>query len=46
MQSLIAPRRHAAPPAPAAARRDPAPSRAAYRMQRLWLTPVFRAVMR
>lgn len=27
-------------------RRDPAPSRAAYRMQRLWLTPLFRALMR
>ncbi len=28
------------------ARRDPAPSRWAYRMQRLWLTPVFRVVFR
>jgi len=27
-------------------RRDPAPSRTAYRMQRLWLTPMFRVVMR
>ena len=27
-------------------RRDPAPSRWAYRMQRLWLTPVFRVSMR
>jgi cell division protein FtsQ len=27
-------------------RRDPAPSRWAYRMQRLWLTPVFRALRR
>lgn len=27
-------------------RRDPAPSRAAYRMQRLWLTPVFRVLFR
>ncbi|PZQ96867.1 MAG: cell division protein FtsQ [Cereibacter sphaeroides] len=26
--------------------RDPAPSRTAYRLQRLWLTPVFRALMR
>lgn len=26
--------------------RDPAPSRAAYRMQRLWLTPIFRALLR
>lgn len=27
-------------------RRDPAPSRAAYRMHRLWLTPLFRAALR
>ncbi len=27
-------------------RRDPAPSRTAYRLQRLWLTPLFRAVFR
>lgn len=27
-------------------RRDPAPSRAAYRLQRLWLTPLFRSVLR
>lgn len=27
-------------------RRDPAPSRWAYRMQRLWLTPLFRALFR
>ncbi|GHC57287.1 cell division protein FtsQ/DivIB [Neogemmobacter tilapiae] len=27
-------------------RRDPAPSRWAYRMERLWLTPLFRALMR
>lgn len=27
-------------------RRDPAPSRWAYRMQRLWLTPLFRVMMR
>lgn len=33
-------------PAHAVAPRDPAPSRAAYRMQRLWLTPVFRALFR
>jgi cell division protein FtsQ len=38
MQPLTARR-----PAP---RRDPAPSRAAYRMHRLWLTPVFRALLR
>lgn len=29
-----------------AVRRDPAPSRWAYRMQRLWLTPAFRLLMR
>lgn len=28
-----------------AARRDPAPSRLAYRLNRLWLTPIFRAVV-
>ena len=28
------------------ARRDPAPTRLAYRMNRLWLTPLFRATMR
>ena len=37
-------------PAQAAAqppvRRDPAPTRAAYRMQRLWLTPLFRVLVR
>jgi cell division protein FtsQ len=27
-------------------RRDPAPSRVAYRMQRLWLTPIFRTLFR
>jgi len=27
-------------------RRDPAPSRAAYRLHRLWLTPLFRATLR
>lgn len=32
------------PPAPH--HRDPAPSRTAYRMQRLWLTPLFRALLR
>jgi len=45
----------AAPPVPAsgaaagtaaAPRRDPAPSRWAYRMNRLWLTPAFRAAVR
>ncbi len=32
--------------APAPLRRDPAPTRMAYRMQRLWLTPLFRALIR
>ncbi|MCL4189403.1 MAG: cell division protein FtsQ/DivIB [Rhodobacteraceae bacterium] len=32
--------------APASARRDPAPSRAAYRLHRLWLTPLFRTLVR
>ncbi|THD81199.1 FtsQ-type POTRA domain-containing protein [Aliigemmobacter aestuarii] len=47
-----APRRLAPPHAGAdarpatAARRDPAPSRVAYRLHRLWLTPVFRVAMR
>ena len=31
---------------PAYLRRDPAPSRWQYRMQRLWLTPVFRGLFR
>ena len=43
MQPLRAPeRRHADP----AARRDPAPSRLAYRAERLWLTPGFRRAVR
>lgn len=33
-------------PAPAGMRRDPAPTRLAYRMQRLWLTPLFRVGVR
>lgn len=41
MQSLgRAPQRHAQ------TRRDPSPSRWAYRMQRLWLTPLFRVLVR
>lgn len=32
--------------APDAARRDPAPSRLAYKLHRLWLTPAFRAAAR
>ena len=35
-----------AAPRSAGARRDPAPSRLAFRLQRLWLTPVVRAVTR
>ncbi len=51
MQPLIAerPTRHNMPAAPRrepAVRRDPAPSRWAYRMQRLWLTPLFRVMFR
>ena len=34
-------------PAPRAPqRRDPAPSRAAYRLQRMWLTPLYRSLLR
>lgn len=39
MQPLTAQRRYPSDPV---VRRDPAPSKWAYRMQRLWLTPVFR----
>ena len=51
MQPLTAQRLHARRAQieghpPAAPRRDPAPSRAQYRMQRLWLTPMFCSVMR
>ncbi|MFN0113916.1 MAG: cell division protein FtsQ/DivIB [Paracoccaceae bacterium] len=42
MRPLI--RRRAPRPDPAG--RDPAPSRLAYRLERLWLTPVFRAFVR
>ena len=42
MQPLTAPRRAAGE----ARHRDPAPSKAAYRLQRLWLTPLFRALLR
>lgn len=46
MRSLIR-RRRAAPDAGAGApRRDPAPSRWAYRLHRLWLTPLFRRLVR
>ncbi len=43
MQSMIPPRRALHAPA---VRRDPAPSRWAYRMHRLWLTPMFRTGFR
>jgi len=51
MRPLIAPRRpmpRAEPPLTRATapRRDPAPSRVAYRLHRLWLTPLFRASLR
>lgn len=42
MRSLRAPRRSFQRAAP----RDPAPSRLAYRWQRMWLTPLWRAVFR
>ncbi len=35
-----------APAEPVRVRRDPAPSRAAYRLNRLWLTPFFRLLLR
>ena len=44
MQPLVAPRRDTK--ARDTVRRDPAPSRLSYRMQRLWLTPFFRAALR
>jgi cell division protein FtsQ len=43
VQSLIGSRFR---PAPGTPRRDPAPSRWAYRLHRLWLTPLFRALLR
>ena len=45
MRPLSAPRR-SAPLVAIPLRRDPAPSRWAYRMQRLWLTPLFRVMFR
>ncbi|WP_103334618.1 cell division protein FtsQ/DivIB [Pseudotabrizicola formosa] len=44
MQPLNAPRRP--PLAAIPLRRDPAPTKWAYRMQRLWLTPLFRVMFR
>lgn len=56
MRPLSADRRHlmqppvtrtaARMPQAGGVRRDPAPTRMAYRMQRLWLTPLFRVLMR
>jgi len=53
MQPLTAPRRNTGrtntartAPGRDAVRRDPAPSRIAYRMQRLWLTPFVRTALR
>jgi cell division protein FtsQ len=54
MRPLIARRDHGPVPLPrprpdpetARLRRDPAPSRLTYRVQRLWLTPLFRALLR
>jgi cell division protein FtsQ len=43
MQSLIASR---SAPQGAPVKRDPAPSRWAYRIHRIWLTPVYRALLR
>lgn len=46
-RAAAAPRATTPPrPAQAATRRDPAPTRMAYRMQRLWLTPLFRICVR
>lgn len=42
MRPLTAPRRRAEPPL----RRDPAPSRLAYKLERLWLRPGFRRLLR
>jgi cell division protein FtsQ len=47
MQSVTnVPRTYRRPAQAQGLRRDPAPSRWQYRMQRLWLTPVFRVVFR
>lgn len=46
MRSVMSRLAPALAPAADAARRDPAPSRWSYRMQRLWLTPMFRRLMR
>nr|WP_154335573.1 cell division protein FtsQ/DivIB [Paracoccus sp. S-4012] len=41
-----APIRAGARPAPRPPRRDPAPSRLAYRLHRMWLTPLYRRLLR
>ena len=46
MRPLGGATRRFAEPAAEPARRDPAPSRLAYRMDRLWLTPAFRMAVR
>ena len=46
MQSLGRPVAGRQVPRQAHVRRDPAPTRWQYRMQRLWLTPVFRVLFR
>ena len=46
MQPLSARRETYVPMPGGAVRRDPAPSRWSYRMQRLWLTPLFRILFR
>ncbi|RMD90554.1 MAG: FtsQ-type POTRA domain-containing protein [Alphaproteobacteria bacterium] len=45
MRPLSAPRPAAAAQTGSAPRRDPAPSRLAYRLNRLWLTPAFRSLL-
>jgi len=46
VQPLIATRGGPAGAQPRAPRRDPAPSRAAYRFHRIWLTPLYRSLFR
>lgn len=46
MQPLIATRAAGHGVVPARPRRDPAPSRAAYRFHRIWLTPLYRSLFR
>lgn len=46
MPVVIDHRPNRTPPAAPAQRRDPAPSRLTYRLQRMWLTPLYRRVVR